>query len=68
LFQEELDRAKSDQEYMEYFTMIDFAVGSYAYISASRAYPGSPALQNRTINGYMLWRQRFLIDSIDLAE
>jgi len=37
LFQEDLDRAKSDEEYMEYFSMIDFAVDGYACVFASRA-------------------------------
>jgi hypothetical protein len=63
LFQEDLDRAKSDQENMEYFSMIDFAVDGYAYLSASRAYPDNPALQNWAINGHMLtWREHFLKD------
>jgi hypothetical protein len=63
LFQEDLDRAKSDQENLEYFSMIDFAVDGYAYLSASRAYPDTPALQNWAINGYMLmWRKHFLKD------
>src|SRR6266516_4628771 len=32
LFQEDLDRAKSDQENLEYFSMIDFSVDAYAYL------------------------------------
>ena len=41
--------------------MIAFAVDGYAYLSASRAYPDNPALQNWAINGYMLmWREYFL--------
>jgi hypothetical protein len=63
LFQENLDRAKNDHENLEYFSMIDFAVDGYAYLSASRAYPDTPALQNRAINGSMLmWRKHFLKD------
>lgn len=63
LFQEDLDRAKSDQEHLEYFSMIDFAVDGYASLSASRAYPDISALQNWAINGSMLmWREYFLKD------
>jgi hypothetical protein len=63
LFQEDLDRAKSDREYLEYFSMIDFAVDCYAYASASRPYPNNPALRDWAINGYMLaWRRYFLIE------
>lgn len=43
--------------------MIDFDVDSYANMSASRAYPDNPVLQNWAINGYMLaWREHFLKD------
>ena len=60
LFQEDLDRAKSDQEHLEYCSMIDFAVDGYASLSASRAYPDDPALQNWAINGsLLLWRKHF---------
>jgi hypothetical protein len=45
LFQEELDRAKSE-EYMECFSLIDFAVNGCACVSASSAYPDNPALQD----------------------
>jgi hypothetical protein len=63
LFQKALDRAKSDQEDMEYFSMIDFAVDCYAYVSASRSYPDNSMLRNWAINGYMLlWRGYFLKD------
>ena len=63
LFQEALERAKSDQESMEYFSMIDFAVDSYAEVAASRVSPDHPALRNWTINGYMAaWREHFLKD------
>lgn len=54
LFQEDLDRAKSDQEYLEYFSMIDFDFDCYAYASASRLYPDNSALRDWAINGYML--------------
>jgi len=63
LFQEALERAKSDQKSMEYFSMIDFAVDCYAEVTASRVYPDQPALRNWAINGYMLaWRDHFLND------
>ncbi len=61
LFQEALERAKSDQESMEYFSMIDFAIDCYAEVTASRVYPDQPALRDWTVNGYMLaWREHFL--------
>ncbi len=63
LFREDLERAKSDQESMEYFSMIDFAADCYAYVSSSRVYPDNPALRDWAINGYMLlWRQYFLTE------
>ena len=63
LFQEALERAKRDQESMEYFSMIDFAVDCYAEVAASRIYPDQPALRNWAVNGYMLaWREHFLKD------
>jgi hypothetical protein len=63
LFQEDLDRAKSDQENLVDFFMIEFAVDGYTSLSASRAYPDDPALQNWAINGSMLmWREYFLKD------
>ena len=69
LFQEALEFAKSDQKSLQYFSMIDFAVDCYAYVSASRLYPDNSALRDWAINGYMLlWRQHFLTDSVDLAE
>jgi hypothetical protein len=61
--QQVLPRAKSDQENMEHFSMIDFAVDSYAEVAADRVYPDHPALRNWTINGYMAaWREHFLKD------
>ncbi len=63
LFLEAFDQAKSNQENMEYLSQIDFAVDCYAYVSASRAYPDSPAFRDWAINGYMLlWRGTFLKD------
>jgi hypothetical protein len=61
LFQEALERAKNDQNSMEYLSQIDFAADSYAYIAALNTYPRDEALQNWVINGYMLaWRRYFL--------
>lgn len=61
LFQEALEQAKSDQESLEYLSMIDFAVDCYAYVSASHVYPDNSILLNWTINGYiLLWRGHFL--------
>jgi hypothetical protein len=63
MFQEALERAKSDHESMEYFSMIDFAVDCYAEVAATRVYPDHPALRDWAINGYMLaWREYFLKD------
>lgn len=63
LFREALEWAKSAQENMEYFSMIDFVVNSYAEVATSRAYPAHPALRNWAINGYMAaWREHFLQD------
>jgi hypothetical protein len=63
LFRTDLERAKGDQENMDYFSMIDFAVDCYAKVAASRVYPDNPALHDWTINGYMLmWRWHFLKD------
>ncbi len=61
--QEALERAKSDQKSLEYFSMIDFAVDCYSEVAASRIYPDHPILRNWAINGYMLaWREHFLKD------
>ena len=68
LFQEDLDQAKV-KDYIDYFSMIDFAVDCYAHASASRAFPDNPALRDWAINGYMLlWRQYFFVDGNDLTE
>jgi hypothetical protein len=53
---------------MEYFSMVDFAVDCYAYVSASRVYADNAMLRDWAINGDMLlWRQQFPIKR-DLAE
>jgi hypothetical protein len=63
LFQEALDRAKSDQEDNEYFSIIDFALDCYVHTSDSRVYPDNPTLPEWAINGYMLaWRAHFFKD------
>jgi len=63
LFQEALERAKSDQEAIEYLSMIDLAVDCYAEVAASRIYPDHPARRNWAINVYMLaWREHLLKD------
>jgi hypothetical protein len=60
LFQEELARAVSNKEEMEYLSQIDFAVDCYASVTARNAYPHDRVLQNWAINGYMsAWQQRF---------
>jgi hypothetical protein len=63
LFQKALERAKSDQESMEYLSQIDFAADSYAYVAALNIYPHDEVLQNWVVNGYMLaWREHLLKD------
>ena len=63
LFREDLERAKSDQENIEYFSMIDISVDCYAEGSSSRVYPDNSALRDWAINGYMVaWREHFLKD------
>ncbi len=63
LFQDALERAKSDQKSIEYFSMVDFVVDCYAEVAAFGAYPDHPALRDWAINGYMLaWREHFLKD------
>lgn len=61
MFQADLDQAKGKQ-YMDYFSMIDFAVDGYAYLSASRIYPDNLALRGWAINVYMLMWWHFLKD------
>jgi hypothetical protein len=61
-----LARATANQEEMEYFSLIDFAVDCYAHISAINTFPYSSLLQAWFINGYMLaWREHFLNDSVN---
>lgn len=63
LFQEALEQAKSDQESLEYLSMIDFAVDFYTEVATSRVYPDHPSLRDCAINGYMLARRgHFLKD------
>jgi hypothetical protein len=60
LFQEDFDQTKG-KEYIEYFSIIDFAIDGYAYLSASRVYPDNHATRDWAINGDMLmWRWHFL--------
>jgi len=66
LFQQDLTRAKTNQEEREYLSMVDFAVGCYAYVAARTSHPDDRTLQNWVINGYMLaWRGYFLKDGTD---
>jgi hypothetical protein len=62
-FQEDLARALSNQEEMDYLPQIEFAVDCYAYVTARNAYPNHQALQAWFTNGYMLaWREHFLTE------
>ncbi len=70
LFQEDLNQAKG-KEYMEYCSMIEFAVDCYADVFTSRVYPGNTMLRDWASNGYMLaWRGHFLkgLDEEDSTE
>ena|SRR5690242_19661924 len=61
LFQQDLARATTNPEEMEYLSLIDFAVDCYAYVSTRNAYPDNSALQAWAMHGYMLaWRHHFL--------
>ena len=63
LFQKTLKHAKNDQKTLQYFSVIEFTVNSYAKVAASRVYSDHPALRNGAIKGYMLaWREPFLKD------
>ncbi|GHO96262.1 hypothetical protein KSF_063100 [Reticulibacter mediterranei] len=63
LFHEDLTCAMDNQEQMDYFSHIDFAVDCYAYISAKNTYPNNSMMQAWAINGYMVeWREHFLSD------
>jgi hypothetical protein len=58
LFQEDLVRVKRNQELLEYFSMIDFAVDCFASLTAMNAYPGDGPAQAWALNGYMVaWRK-----------
>jgi hypothetical protein len=61
LFQEALEKAKSDQESLEYFSMIDFAVDFYTEVATTRVYPDHPSLRDCAINGFMLARRRHFL-------
>src|SRR6266699_2719897 len=58
LFQEDLARAMTNPEEMEYLSMIDFAEDCYAAVDARKTYPHDRVLQAWATNGYMLawWR------------
>lgn len=67
LFQEDLLRVVDNQEQMDYFSLIDFVVDCYAYVSAKNTYPDNSMMQAWAINGYMLaWRKHFLADDNNL--
>jgi hypothetical protein len=68
LFQEDFTRATTNQEEMEYLSMIDFAQDCYAYIDARNTYPDDPACQAWAINGYMMaWWQHFATQEEDTS-
>jgi hypothetical protein len=61
LFRIDLARATTDQEEMEYISLIDFAVDCYAYVTTMNVYPEKRVLQAWAMSGYMLaWRKHFL--------
>jgi hypothetical protein len=63
LFQKDLARATTNQEEIEYLSLIDFAVDCYAYVSAKNTDTDNSTMQAWAINGYMVaWRQHFLKD------
>jgi shikimate kinase len=63
LFQEDLARAMTNPEEMEYLSMIDFAEDCYAEVRARRTYPHDPVQQAWATSGYMLaWWQHFLAE------
>ena len=63
LFRQDIARATSNSEEMEYLSMIDFAVDCYTYVTARNAYPYNRALEEWAVNGYMLaWRQHFFTE------
>jgi hypothetical protein len=63
LFQEDLARATTTPEVIEYLAMTDFALDCYAEVCARRAYPHDPVQQAWARSGYMLaWWQHFLAE------
>ena len=63
LFQEDVVRATSNPEEMEYLSMIDFTLDCYATVNARKTYPHDRVLQAWAKRGYMLaWRQHFLAE------
>jgi hypothetical protein len=61
--QQDLARATTNQEEMEYLSLIDSAVDCYAYISTRNAYSENSALRAWAMNGYMVaWRRHFLAE------
>ena len=63
LFQEDVVRATSNPEEMEYLAQIDFALDCYAEVLARKAYPHNQALQTWATSGYMVaWWQHFLAE------
>ncbi len=63
LFQEDLARAMTNPEEMDYLSMIDFAEECYAVVDARKAYPHDRVLQVWATSGYMLaWWQHFLAE------
>jgi hypothetical protein len=63
LFQEDVVRATSNPEEMEYLAQIDFALDCYAEVRARKAYPHNQVLQAWTTSGYMVaWWQHFLAE------
>jgi len=68
LFQEDVVRATSNPEEMEYLTHIDFALNCYAAVDARMAYPHDRVLQALASSGYMLaWWQYFLAEETRLS-
>jgi hypothetical protein len=62
LFQEAL--ARENDEEMEYFSQIDFALDGYASVTASRAYPDDPPLQ-ASLGNQRVYTAHFLANDLD---
>ncbi len=63
LFQEDIVRATSNLEEMEYLAQIDFALDCYATVDARKTYPHDQVLRAWAKSGYMLaWREHFLAE------